>query len=113
VRDDAGLAEVGGPTGPAAIPAVLLDDPAISCTHLKLRLDFDPDQAWLTDLSTNGTRINGQRIERSVLLHYMTYFSPREKSVTSNHTKPATLNVRFRLSRQMWLASPCPCLGTV
>jgi adenylate cyclase len=45
---------------------LLLDDPAISRTHLELRLDFDADQAWLTDHSTNGTRLNGQRLERSV-----------------------------------------------
>jgi adenylate cyclase len=45
---------------------LLIDDPAISRTHLELRLDFDRDQAWLTDLSRNGTRVNGQRIERSV-----------------------------------------------
>ena len=45
---------------------LLIDDPAVSRTHLELRLDFDLDQAWLTDLSTNGTRLNGQRIERSV-----------------------------------------------
>jgi adenylate cyclase len=45
---------------------LLIDDPAISRTHLELRLDLDLDQAWLTDHSTNGTRLNGQRIERSV-----------------------------------------------
>jgi len=45
---------------------LLINDPAVSRTHLELRLDFDLDQAWLTDHSTNGTRLNGQRIERSV-----------------------------------------------
>jgi adenylate cyclase len=45
---------------------LLIDDPAVSRTHLELRLDVDLDQAWLTDLSTNGTRLNGQRIQRSV-----------------------------------------------
>jgi adenylate cyclase len=45
---------------------LLIDDPAISRTHLELRLDLDHDQAWLTDHSTNGTRLNGQRLERSV-----------------------------------------------
>ncbi len=44
---------------------VLIDDPAISRTHLELWLDHERDQAWLTDRSTNGTRINGQRMERS------------------------------------------------
>lgn len=45
---------------------LLVEDPAISRTHLEVRLDFDTDEAWLTDHSTNGTRLNGQRIERSV-----------------------------------------------
>jgi class 3 adenylate cyclase len=44
---------------------LLIDDPIVSRTHLELRLDLDRDQAWLTDRSTNGTRLNGQRIERS------------------------------------------------
>jgi adenylate cyclase len=45
---------------------LLIEDPAISRTHLEVWLDHDRDQAWLTDRSTNGTRLNGQRIERSV-----------------------------------------------
>ena len=45
---------------------LLIDDRAVSRTHLELRLDLELDQAWLTDHSTNGTRLNGQRIERSV-----------------------------------------------
>jgi class 3 adenylate cyclase len=45
---------------------LLIDDPRVSRTHLELRLDLDLDQAWLTDHSTNGTRLNGRRIERSV-----------------------------------------------
>ena len=45
---------------------LLIDDPAVSRTHLELRLDFELDQAWLTDHSTNGTRLNGQRVARSV-----------------------------------------------
>ena len=45
---------------------LLVDDLTVSRKHLELRLDFDHDQAWLTDQSTNGTRLNGNRIERSV-----------------------------------------------
>jgi len=45
---------------------LLIPDPAISRTHLEVRLDLDLDQAWLTDHSTNGTRLNGHRIERSI-----------------------------------------------
>ncbi len=43
---------------------VLVDDPAVSRSHLELRLDLERDQAWLVDRSTNGTRLNGRRIER-------------------------------------------------
>jgi adenylate cyclase len=50
---------------------LVIDDPAVSRTHLELRLDFGSDQAWLTDLSTNGTRLNGRRIERSVPVRIM------------------------------------------
>lgn len=45
---------------------LLIHDPAISRTHLEVRLDLERDQAWLTDHSTNGTRLNGRRIERFV-----------------------------------------------
>ena len=45
---------------------LVIDDPAVSRTHLELRLDFELDQAWVTDRSTNGTRLNGQRIARSI-----------------------------------------------
>lgn len=45
---------------------LVIEGPAISRIHLELRLDFDNDQAWLTDRSTNGTRLNGKRIERSI-----------------------------------------------
>jgi len=45
---------------------LLIDDQAVSRTHLQLRLDLDLDEAWLTDHSTNGTRLNGKRIERSI-----------------------------------------------
>ncbi len=45
---------------------LVIDDQTVSRTHLELRLDFELDQAWLTDHSTNGTRLNGRRIERSV-----------------------------------------------
>ena len=45
---------------------LVIDDPAVSRTHLGLRLDFELDQAWVTDHSTNGTRLNGQRIAPSI-----------------------------------------------
>ncbi len=45
---------------------LLIHDRTISRTHLELRLDFDRDEAWLTDHSSNGTRLNGRRVERFV-----------------------------------------------
>jgi class 3 adenylate cyclase len=45
---------------------LLVDDASVSRVHLEVRLDLDLDQAWLTDHSTNGTRLNGQRVERTV-----------------------------------------------
>ncbi|MFN2519316.1 MAG: FHA domain-containing protein [Jatrophihabitantaceae bacterium] len=44
----------------------LIDDEAVSRNHLELRLDPDQNQAWVIDRSTNGTRVNGGRIERSI-----------------------------------------------
>jgi adenylate cyclase len=45
---------------------LLIDDRTISRLHLEVWLDFERDEAWLTDHSTNGTRLNGRRIERQV-----------------------------------------------
>lgn len=45
---------------------LLIVDRMISRTHLELRLDLERDEAWLIDHSTNGTRLNGRRIERFV-----------------------------------------------
>ena len=45
---------------------LLIDDGTVSRLHLEVWLDFERDEAWLTDHSTNGTRLNGRRIERLV-----------------------------------------------
>jgi adenylate cyclase len=47
---------------------LVLDDPEISRTHLEIRLDATADQAFLIDTSSNGTSINGMRLERAVLV---------------------------------------------
>ena len=49
----------------------LVDDPGVSRNHLEIRLDEEQDRAYIVDTSTNGTRVNGSRIERasSVPLH--------------------------------------------
>jgi adenylate cyclase len=47
---------------------LVIDDPEISRTHLEIRLDSAGDQAFVIDTSTNGTSLNGARLERAVPL---------------------------------------------
>lgn len=49
----------------------IIEGDAVSRTHMELHLDVDQDQAWLVDRSTNGTRLNGTRVERSVPVRIM------------------------------------------
>lgn len=45
---------------------LLISHPEVSRHHLEIRLDPGNDTAWVIDTSTNGTRVNGARIERAV-----------------------------------------------
>lgn len=45
---------------------LILDDPAVSRNHFEIRVDAVSGQVVVVDTSSNGTRINGIRIERSV-----------------------------------------------
>ena len=47
---------------------MLLDDSQISRTHLEIRLDAATNRAFVIDTSTNGTRLNGMRLERAVAM---------------------------------------------
>ena len=47
---------------------LVIDDAAISRTHLEIRLDAESDQAFVIDTSSNGTLLNGVRLERAVAL---------------------------------------------
>jgi adenylate cyclase len=47
---------------------LVLSDPEISRTHLEIRLDVAADQAFVIDTSSNGTSLNGARLERAVSL---------------------------------------------
>jgi adenylate cyclase len=44
---------------------LLVDSPTVSRRHLEIRLDTDKDVAYIFDTSTNGTRVNGQTLERA------------------------------------------------
>src|ERR1700691_4215304 len=45
---------------------LVTDDPAVSRNHLEIRVDAGTSSVVVVDTSSNGTRINGIRIERSV-----------------------------------------------
>jgi adenylate cyclase len=45
---------------------LLIRDDTVSRHHLEIRLDPAEDRAAVIDLSTNGTRLNGIRIERAI-----------------------------------------------
>ena len=49
----------------------LIEDISVSRTHAEVHLDTKQDQAWLIDRSTNGTWLNGARMERSVPVQIM------------------------------------------
>jgi adenylate cyclase len=45
---------------------LLVDGDDVSRNHVEIRLEPDAGRAWVIDTSTNGTRLNGVRIERAV-----------------------------------------------
>jgi adenylate cyclase len=47
---------------------LVIDDPEISSTHVEIRLDVAGDQAFVVDTSSNGTLLNGARLERAIAL---------------------------------------------
>lgn len=44
---------------------LIVDDDSVSRNHFEIRLDVEQDRAYIVDTSTNGTRVNGTRIERA------------------------------------------------
>src|SRR5438309_8303110 len=52
-------------SGVAEEDRVLIDHPEVSRHHLEIRLDPDHGRACAIDTSTNGTRLNGVRLERA------------------------------------------------
>ena len=47
---------------------LVIDDPECNADHLEIRLDATADQAFVIDTSSNGTSLNGARLERAVSL---------------------------------------------
>ncbi|MDT7669622.1 MAG: adenylate cyclase [Pseudonocardiales bacterium] len=55
-------------TGISEARRLVIADPEISRTHLEIRLDATGDQAYVIDTSSNGTLLNGVRLERAAPL---------------------------------------------
>lgn len=51
--------------GVDASQQLILDDQTISRRHVEIRLEPERDKAWVFDTSTNGTRLNGARIDHA------------------------------------------------
>src|SRR5271168_3540579 len=54
--------------GISEIRRLVIPDPEISRTHLEIRLDAAGNEAFVIDTSSNGTLLNGVRLERAVPL---------------------------------------------
>jgi len=52
--------------GISARRRLVLDDPELSRSHLEIRLDVERHRAFVIDTSTNGSLLNGSRLERAV-----------------------------------------------
>jgi class 3 adenylate cyclase len=62
VRD---MLVVGRRTSVGGSRQLVIEEPTVSRRHLEIRLDADDDSAYVFDTSTNGTKLNGHRIERA------------------------------------------------
>ena len=52
--------------GISPLRRLVIDDPEISRNHLEIHLDAATDRAFVIDTSTDGTLLNGLRLERAV-----------------------------------------------
>lgn len=82
----------------------LIDDISVSRTHAEVHLDAGQNQAWLVDRSTNGTWLNGARMERSVPVQIMpgdrVQIGPVEFQFFSRHFSVPTEVDSRRTARQ-------------
>jgi adenylate cyclase len=45
---------------------LLVRDESVSRKHLEIQLDFAGDRAWVVDVSSNGTLLNGSAMARAI-----------------------------------------------
>ncbi|WP_309226630.1 MULTISPECIES: adenylate/guanylate cyclase domain-containing protein [unclassified Mycolicibacterium] len=87
---------------------MVVDDPQISRNHLEVRLDAETARAFVIDTSTNGTRINGMRLERAVPMLIksgdvicvgdLTLTFDAARFTGSSHVDPGLTRARINLS---------------
>jgi adenylate cyclase len=75
---------------------LVINDLGISRNHLEIRLDAAADQAFIIDTSTNGTLLNGARLERAVLVPIR----------PNDEIRLGDIELRFRSDRFSAVAQP-------
>jgi class 3 adenylate cyclase len=86
---------------------LVIPDPEMSHTHLEIRLDAARDLAFVIDTSTNGTLLNGVRLERAVPLPIRSGDEIRIGDVTltfrsqrfGSAAEPTAVRTRARISQ--------------
>lgn len=100
-----------------AIGKLMIDDDGVSRMHLEIRLHAEEDQAWVVDLSRNGTRVNGSRIERSVPVRLRPGdrlgVGPAELEFRSARFAAASDHDPFRTAKQLKTAPMVLVVGDV
>jgi adenylate cyclase len=95
----------------------LIEDISVSRTHAEVHLDTKQDQAWLVDRSTNGTWLNGARMERSVPVQIMpgdrVQVGPIEFQFLSRHfSVPTEVDAR-RTARSVYMSDLVMVVGDI
>lgn len=95
----------------------LIDDISVSRTHAEVHLDAGQNQAWLVDRSTNGTWLNGARMERSVPVQIMpgdrVQIGPVEFQFFSRHFSVPTEVDSRRTARSVYMSELVMVVGDI
>jgi class 3 adenylate cyclase len=103
---------------------LVIDDPEVSRSHLEIRLDSAGDHAFVIDSSTNGTMLNGVRLERAVPLpltpgdeirigdHTLTFESNRF-SAGGDDVNPALTRTRISQAAMVMVAGDITNYSTI
>jgi adenylate cyclase len=96
---------------------LIIDDETVSRNHFEIRLDVQDDRALVVDTSTNGTRLNGSRIERAapVLLRPGDRLTvgKRVLEFRSDHFRGGGAADRYQTLKQVELTSLAMVVGDI